>query len=160
MPDPRLIAIDLDGDTILSPRAEVEAERQVAVADLLARNRFEPCRAAARGAEGPYRASLAIKDGRLAIGVADEHGRPLETVLLGMSRFRRTVRDYTAIRDSFLALAANGNPAQIEPVDMARRALHDEAAQLLVECLSGKITVDFDTARRLFTLVAALHPRG
>jgi len=160
MADPRLISIVLDGDTILSPRAEVDAERQVAVADLLAHNRFEPCRSMARGHGGPFRARLSIKDGRLAIAVTDEADRPLETVLLGTGRFRRPVREYLAIRDSFLAASANGHPAQVEPIDMARRALHNDAASLLKNCLEGKIDVDFDTARRLFTLLAALHPRG
>lgn len=160
MPDPRLIDIALDGETILSPRPEVEAERQVAVTDLLSRNRFEPCRSTAQGHHGPYRARLAIADGRLSIAVADERDQPLETVLLGMTRFRRLMRDYLAIRDSFFEAAANGHPAQIEPIDMARRGIHNEAADMLKDCLEGKIAVDFDTARRLFTLIAALHPRG
>lgn len=160
MADPRIIAIALDEETIRAARPEIEREREIAMHDLLAGNHFAPSRPAARGHGGPYRVRLRVTDGRLAIDVADEQDRPLETVLLGMTRFRRPIRDYFAICDSYFRAVAGGSPGQIEPIDMARRALHNEGAELLIECLHGKIALDFDTARRLFTLIAALHIRG
>ena len=160
MADPRLIHIALDEGTILAARPEIEGERQAAVNDLIADNRFAPCRAMAQGYEGPFRATLRVEEGRLAIEVADRDGRALETIMLGMARFRRPVRDYFAICDSYFNAVAGSSPAHIEPIDMARRALHNEGAELLTDCLKNKIDIDFPTARRLFTLVAALHIRG
>ncbi len=160
MADPRLIAVTLDDRTIASARPEVERERDAAVRDLLAGNRFRPCRAARHGHGGPYRLALGVADGRLAMAVADADGGALESILLGMTRFRRPMRDYFLILDSYHDAMAAGDPARIEPIDMARRGLHDEGAELLTECLAGKVELDFATARRLFTLLAALHLRG
>ena len=114
----------------------------------------------ARGHGGPYRVTLRVTEGRLAIDIADEESRPLETIILGLTRFRRPIRDYFAICDSYFRALGEGQPAQIETIDMARRGIHNGAAELLLECLDGKIAVDFDTARRLFTLIAVLHIRG
>jgi uncharacterized protein (UPF0262 family) len=161
MADPRIIAILLDGET-LSPRApEAAREREVAIADLLAANHFAPRRPMAAGHEGPYRVTLRVEEGRLAIDMRDADDRPLETIMLGLTRFRRPIRDYFAILDSyFKALGDQAQPGQIETIDMARRGIHNGAAELLMECLEGKVTMDFDTARRLFTLITALHTRG
>ena len=160
MADPRIIAIDLDEDTILARNPDVERERQVAIRDLLAGNSFEPRRPIQAGHGGPYRVRLRVEEGRLAIEVGDERGGPLETIMLGLSRFRRPIREYFAICDSHARALAQANPAQIETIDMARRGLHNDGATLLTECLDRKIALDFDTARRLFTLIAALHIRG
>ena len=89
-----------------------------------------------------------------------EDEAPLETLILALGRFRRPIKDYFAICDSYYAAIRNATPQQIETVDMARRGLHNEAAELLKERLDGKIEVDFDTARRLFTLICVLHIRG
>ncbi|WP_404714374.1 UPF0262 family protein [Sphingomonas sp. MMS24-J13] len=161
MADPRIIAIDLDGET-LSPRApEAAREREVAIQDLLAGNRFEPARPTKKGFGGPYRVKLRVEEGRLAIDISDADGQPLETIVLGLHRFRRPIKDYFAILDSyFKALGEQAQPAQIETIDMARRGIHNGAAELLTECLEGKVAMDFDTARRLFTLITALHIRG
>jgi uncharacterized protein (UPF0262 family) len=95
----------------------------------------------------------------LAIGIAAQDDQPLETLILALGRFRRPIKDYFAICDSYYQAVAKATPQQIETIDMARRGIHNEAAELLIERLDGKIKVDFDTARRLFTLICVLHIR-
>jgi uncharacterized protein (UPF0262 family) len=160
MADPRIIAVDLDERTILWRNADVEQERRIAIFDLLECNHFGPRRRYPGGYAGPYRISLRVEEGRLAIDIADAEGERLETLVLGLARFRRTIREYFAICDSYFQAIRQASPQQIETVDMARRAIHNEAATRLVERLRGKIDVDFDTARRLFTLICVLHIRG
>ena len=109
---------------------------------------------------GPFRVTLRVEEGRLAIDIAAEDGTLLETIILGLARFRRPIRDYFAICDSYYQAVRGSTPQQIEPIDMARRGIHNNAAELLTECLDGKVAVDFDTARRLFTLICVLHIRG
>jgi len=160
MADPRIIAVDLDERTILWRNADVEQERRIAIFDLIEGNHFAPQRAYSDGYAGPYRISLRVEEGRLAIDIMREDKSLLETYVLGLARFRRPIKDYFAICDSYYQ-AIRSSPAQaIETVDMARRGLHNEAAELLKERLEGKIEVDFDTARRLFTLICVLHIRG
>jgi uncharacterized protein (UPF0262 family) len=161
MTDPRIIAIELDGDSLPQRAADADREREIAIQDLLAGNRFEPRRSMAKGATGPYRVRLHVEEGRLVIEVADTDGLLQETIKLGLTRFRRPIKDYFAICDSyFQALGAKVQPQQLEPIDMARRAIHNQGAELLVTCLENKVTLDFETARRLFTLITALHFRG
>ena len=112
------------------------------------------------GYAGPYRVRLHVEDGRLAIDIARDDGAPLHTVVLGLSRFRRPIRDYFAICDSYFRAVRQATAQTIEPIDMARRGIHDASANLLKDSLAGKIDVDFATARRLFTLVCVLHIRG
>ena len=152
MGDPRIIDVQLDDRTIIRRNADIEQERRVAIFDLLEENRF-----AANGYEGPFRILLRVEDNRLAIDLSDGAGAPLETIRLGLARFRRPIRDYFAICDSYFKAVRAATPNGIEPIDMARRALHNDAAELLRECLEGRIDVDFDTARRLFTLICVLH---
>jgi len=160
MADPRIIDVELDDETILWRNADVEQERRIAVADLLENNRFAPCRAYPQDYAGPYRVRLRVAEGRLAIEISAESGELLETIILGLGRFRRSIRDYFAICDSYYQAVRAATPQQIETIDMARRGIHNEAADVLVDCLQGKIDLDFDTARRLFTLIAVLHMRG
>ena len=160
MADPRIIAIDLDERTILRRSDDIESERRVAIFDLLEHNHFAPERAYPDGYAGPYRVHLHVADGRLAIEIARADGGALETVILGLSRFRRSIKDYFAICDSYFRAVREATAQAIEPIDMARRGIHDEAATILKECLDGKIEVDFATARRLFTLICVLHIRG
>ena len=161
MADPRIIAIELDDDTFPTRAIEADRERQVAIHDLLAGNRFEPRRPMEKGHAGPYRVTLRVEEGRLAIDIADTGKALLETIKLGLTRFRRPIKDYFAICESyFRALGEQQNPAQIETIDMARRGIHNKGAELLMDCLENKVTIDFETARRLFTLIAALHIRG
>ncbi|RYE02735.1 MAG: UPF0262 family protein [Sphingomonadales bacterium] len=160
MADPRIIDVTLDERTILWRSADIEQERRIAIFDLLEDNRFAPQRAHADGYAGPYRLHLSVEEGRLALEIRREDGSPLETLVLGLARFRRPIRDYFAICDSYYQAIRNASPAQIETIDMARRGIHNEAAELLRERLEGKIEVDFDTARRLFTLICVLHIKG
>jgi uncharacterized protein (UPF0262 family) len=160
MGDPRIIDISLDERTILWRSADIEQERRIAIFDLLEDNHFAPQREHADAYAGPYKLHLSVEEGRLALEVRRADGSPLETLVLGLARFRRPIRDYFAICDSYYQAIRNATPAQIETVDMARRGIHNEAAELLRERLEGKITVDFDTARRLFTLICVLHIKG
>lgn len=159
MADPRIIDVTLDERTILWRSADIEQERRIAIFDLLEDNRF----AVLRHAEtypGPYKLHLRVEEGRLALEIHRADDSHLETLVLGLARFRRPIRDYFAICDSYYAAIRNATPAQIETVDMARRGIHNEAAELIRERLEGKIDVDFDTARRLFTLICVLHIKG
>ena len=152
MGEPRIIDIELDERSILKRNADIEQERKVAIFDLLEKNHFDPA-----GHDGPFRVRLRVEESRLAIELMDPSGGPLDTIRIGLARFRRPVRDYFQICDSYFRAVRSGDPKGLEAIDMARRGLHNEAAELLVECLDGKVTVDFDTARRLFTLICVLH---
>ncbi len=160
MSDPRIIAIDLDEKTIIRRSADIDHERRIAIDDLLEANHFAPTRAFPEGYAGPYRVKLRVEEGRLAIDIAAESGALLETLVLGLASFRRVIKDYFAICDSYFQAVRQSGAQQIETVDMARRGIHNDAAQLLHDRLAGKIDVDFDTARRLFTLICVLHIRG
>ena len=160
MADPRIIDVTLDERTILWRSADIEQERRIAIFDLIEGNHFAPQRAHADGYAGPYRIALSVEEGRLALAIKREDDRPLETLVLALGRFRRPIRDYFAICDSYYQAIKQSTPQQIETVDMARRGIHNDAAELLKERLAGKIEIDFDTARRLFTLICVLHIRG
>lgn len=160
MADPRIIDIELDQKTIIWRNADVEQERRIAIFDLLEDNHFAPMRQREDPYAGPYKVRLGSEDGRLVIAISRQDGSPLEHVILGLGRFRRPIREYFAICDSYFRAISNAAPQQIETVDMARRAIHNDAAELLRERLDGKIELDFDTARRLFTLICVLQIRG
>src|SRR3954451_16218620 len=152
MADARIIDIELDERTIIRRSEDIEREKKVAVFDLLEENYFRPA-----GHEGPFRILLRIEEGRLAIEMKDEQGAPLDTIRLGLARFKRPVRDYFAICESYFKAVRSDAPHGLETIDMARRSIHNDAAELLQECLGGKVETDFDTARRLFTLICVLH---
>jgi len=152
MGDKRIIDVQLDERTIIRRNPDVEQERRIAIFDLLEDNHFAPV-----GHQGPFRILLRVEDNRLAIDLKDEAGAPLETIRLGLARFRRPIRDYFAICDSYFKAVRSDSHTGLETVDMARRSLHNEAAELLKECLEDRIAMDFDTARRLFTLICVLH---
>lgn len=152
--------ISLDEETILWRNADVEQERRVAIYDLIEENTFKPERSAEGGAKGPYRLHLAVRDGRLAMEISDTKEELLETLLIGLARFRRPIREYFAICDSYYQAIRKATPSEIETIDMARRGIHNDAADLLLERLEGKVETDFATARRLFTLICVLHIKG
>lgn len=160
MSDPRITHIELDEATILWRNADIEQERRIAIYDLIEDNSFKPLRAWEAGYTGPYRLKLAVSDGRLAMDISDEADSPLESLLLGLGRFRRPIREYFAICESYYQAIRKATAQEIETIDMARRGVHDQAAELLVERLEGKVETDFPTARRLFTLICVLHIRG
>ncbi|MDX2234233.1 MAG: UPF0262 family protein [Hyphomonadaceae bacterium] len=152
----RLIDVVLDEASLAAGNADAEHERRVAIFDLLEANVFT-----VDGADmGPYRLSISVIDQRLVFAVTAETGAEVRTVILSLAPFRKVIRDYFLVCDSYHAAIRQATPAQIEAIDMGRRGLHNEGSELLVERLSGKITIDFDTARRLFTLICALHVRG
>ena len=151
-----LASVTLDEASIGRSQADQEQERAIAVYDLMERNRF-----AVPGHEnGPYRLTIALHENKLLFDVSDEEGAPVIAHLLSLTPLRRVVRDYFLLCDSYYGAIRTRSASEIEAIDMGRRGLHDEAAALLIERLEGKIEVDFDTARRLFTLIAALHWKG
>ncbi|TYC86122.1 UPF0262 family protein [Novosphingobium sp. BW1] len=160
MADPRISHIELDDTTILWRNADIEQERRIAIFDLIEDNLFKPLRAYEGGYEGPYHLHLSVRDGRLSMQVSDEKGAELETLVLGLARFRRPIREYFAICESYYQAIRKATAQEIETIDMARRGIHNDAAELLIERLDGKVETDHPTARRLFTLICVLHIRG
>lgn len=160
MADPRISEIELDEATILWRNADIEQERRIAIFDLIEENTFKPCRAFEAGYEGPYKLKLSVHDGRLQLDISDSGGQLLETLVLGLGRFRRPIREYFAICDSYYQAIRKATASEIETIDMARRGVHNHAAELLLERLEGKVETDHATARRLFTLICVLHIRG
>jgi uncharacterized protein (UPF0262 family) len=160
MADPRIIDIELDEASIGWRSADVEQERRIAIYDLVEANHFAPQRAYADGYRGPFRLKLEAAEGRLGLHIHREDGGHLETLVLALGRFRRSVKDYAQICNSYYQAIRQATPQQIETIDMARRGIHNEAAEMLKARLDGKVEVDFDTARRLFTLLCVLHLRG
>ncbi|HJQ58086.1 MAG TPA: UPF0262 family protein [Vineibacter sp.] len=150
----RVIDIVLDEATMAARSAEVEHERKVAIFDLLEENQFT-----LSGVEGPYRLRLATHESRLLFEVRSENDRKLRDIVLSLTPFRKVVKDYFMICESYYAAIKKLSPSQIEALDMGRRGLHNEGSEILRERLAGKIEVDFDTARRLFTLICALLAR-
>ncbi len=152
----RLCDITLDEHTLVHTNADIEHERKVAIFDLLEGNYFAP----ADVAQGPYCLHLSILDSRLVFGISDEHGGALGQVLLSLSPFRRIVKDYFLMCESYFEAIKTASPSHIEAIDMGRRGLHNEGSEILRERLDGKIDLDFDTSRRLFTLLCVLHIKG
>lgn len=157
--DHRIIEVKLDERTILWRNADVEQERRVAIFDLLEANSFRPLTAYDDGYAGPYKIVMGVEEGRLTVAINATDDRELESFVLPLSPFRRIVRDYFAICDSYYKAIRAATPQQIETIDMARRGLHNDAAEQLTERLAARVEVDFDTARRLFTLICVLHIR-
>lgn len=157
MPEHWIAKIFLDEATILRRSPEVEQERAVAIYDLLEHNHFAP----AGGLDGPFHLHLRIEDhSRLVLDIRDVENASQREVSVPLMPLRRLIRDYFQICESYYDAIKRLTPSQIETIDMARRGLHDEGSQSLLDRLKGDVEVDFDTARRLFTLVCVLHIRG
>lgn len=152
----RLIGITLDEKSLGRGNPDVEHERKIAIFDLLEDNRF----ALVKGKGGPYALHLSIVENRLVFAVGDEDNRPITSFLLSLSPFRKLVKDYFLVCESYYEAIKTAPPSRIEALDMGRRALHNEGSVLLMQRLEGKIETDLDTTRRLFTLICALHWRG
>ncbi|AYG67440.1 MULTISPECIES: UPF0262 family protein [unclassified Rhizobium] len=151
----RLSDVVLD-DTIGRSTPDVEHERAVAIFDLIEENSFEPI-----GHQGgPYLLNLSLVDQKLVFDIRMEDGGVVATHILSLTPFRRIVKDYFMICESYYEAIRSATPSRIEAIDMGRRGIHNEGSQTLMDRLNGKITVDFDTARRLFTLVCVLYWRG
>jgi uncharacterized protein (UPF0262 family) len=152
----RLVAVNLDESSIGRANRDVEHERAVAIYDLLEENSFRPT-----GHDGgPYALNLRIDGNRLVFDVRLADGAPVIAHLLSLAPFSRIVKDYFTVCDSYYAAIRGATPDRIEALDMARRSLHDEGSNILMERLKRKVELDFDTARRLFTLVTVLHWKG
>jgi uncharacterized protein (UPF0262 family) len=152
----RLVDVALD-ETIGRSTPDVEHERAVAIYDLIEENSFQPVGSAS---EGPYKLKLSLVESRLVFSITREDDTPVIAHILSLTPFRRIVKDYFMICESYYEAIRSSTPSQIEAIDMGRRGLHNEGSQTLMDRLSGKIAVDFDTARRLFTLICVLHWRG
>ena len=152
----KLIAVELDDVSVVRRGAEVEHERRVAIYDLLEDNDFALVDAAA----GPYRLSLGVEDNRVTFDVRDASDARLARFRLPLTPFRGVIRDYFTICESYYEAIKLASPSRIEAIDVGRRSLHDEGADLLRRHLAARVEVDSDTARRLFTLVCVLHVKG
>ena len=151
----RIANITLDESSMKKRSPEAEHERNVAIADLLDENSFEPhCMKS-----GPYNVQLAIEDGKLILGVHSPQEEKHAKVILSVTPLRSIIRDYFMIFDSYQAALSSANPSKIEAIDMGRRGVHNEGSEMLQEILKDRIVVDFPTARRLFTLICVLHIR-
>lgn len=151
----RIVDIQLDERSVVRRTPEIEHDRSVAIFDLLEENHFRPHTAEA----GPFALHLSITEGRLVVDIQLEDGSPVGKHILSLRPFSRVVKDYFEICASYYDAIKTSSPQKIEALDMARRGVHDEAAELLKDRLEDKVDVDMDTARRLFTLIAVLHLR-
>jgi len=151
-----LVEITLDEKSIGRSNPDVEHERAVAIYDLIEDNNFAP-----EGHQGgPYTLQLSISENRLTFDIKTAKGEAVMTHLLSMTPFRRIVKDYFMICDSYYQAIRTATPDRIEALDMGRRGIHDEGSQILMERLDGKVRIDFETSRRLFTLISVLHWKG
>jgi uncharacterized protein (UPF0262 family) len=158
-PDPsphRLVTVTLDESSIGRSGPDIEHERAVAIYDLLEQNSFAP----ADHAGGPYALHLALLERRLVLDIRLADGTPVVAHMLSLTPFRGIVKDYFLICESYHAAIRTAAPDRIEAIDMGRRGLHDEGSRILMERLKRKVAMDFDTARRLFTLICVLHWKG
>ncbi len=155
----KLIDIVLDERTIGRGNADIEHERAVAIFDLIEENYFWPV-GHVEGDRFEYKLNLSLMEQRLAFEISDDAGDSIATHILSLTPFKRIVKDYFQICESYYDAIRSSTPSQIEAIDMARRGLHNEGSETLQERLDGKIAIDFQTARRLFTLICVLHWRG
>jgi uncharacterized protein (UPF0262 family) len=155
VPDRYLVRIELP-DAPPPPSAYAEADRRQAIEDLLRGNRFDP----AGMGEGPFALYLMVREGRLVLDVRRADDLALRAIILSLGPFRRLIKDYLMLVENHEEAVTHGAmEARVQAIDMGRRGLHNEAAELVMARLEGRIAVDFETARRLFTLIAALHQR-
>lgn len=152
----RIVEILLDESSLTAATPNVEHERRIALFDLRESNTFT----IVGEDRGPYTLSLAMAEGRLALDVSDGAGLRVHLHHLSMSGLRKFVKDYAFICDSYHAAIKDAPPSRIEAIDMGRRSLHNDAAEFLMKSLEERIALDLETARRLFTLVCALHLRS
>ncbi|HCI46730.1 MAG TPA: hypothetical protein DFI00_05505 [Rhodospirillaceae bacterium] len=156
-PKYKIVSVDLDERTVVRRNAEIEHERAVAIFDLLENNYFKPVSLP----EGPYAIDLSVEENRLNLVVRNQDkSAELGKLVIQLRAFRRIIRDYFLICESYYTAIKDSSLSQIEAIDMGRRGLHNEGADLLKETLAAEVAVDGQTARRLFTLLCVLHIRG
>lgn len=157
----RICHIEIDDSGLPAPTPEVEQERKVAIFDLLEDNSFTlAARDGQAAPAGPFRLALAIRERRLVVDIAAEDGTGIAQFQLSLGPFRQVVKDYYQICGSYFDAVKRLPPSQIEAIDMARRGIHNEGSERLMERLAGKVETDMATARRLFTLICVLHFKG
>ncbi len=156
MSENKLIDVLLDEASLAPASTSAEHERRIALFDLKESNAF----AVIGQTRGPYVLTLSMQEGRLALDVGDQQGERVCLQYVGMSALRKLIKDYALICDSYHTAIRHASPSQIEAIDMGRRGLHNEAAEVLQEAVAVHFAIDLETARRLFTLVCALHVRG
>lgn len=155
----RLLRVSLEGEALTRLTPLLEADRAQAVNDLEAENRFAPRARPGIDDAGPYALRLTIYEGRLVFDIRRADDTPWLAIALALGPFRSLIRDYYMLLDSYAAAVAEGRESRIQAIDMGRRGLHNEGAQLMLARLDGKVDIDFATARRLFTLLCVLHQR-
>jgi uncharacterized protein (UPF0262 family) len=152
----RLAEVMLDETSLGSTSDDIERERRVAIYDLVEENSFKP----ADHEGGPYALYLGLRGDRLVFDIRLTDGTPVVAHMLSLAPFRRIVKDYFTVCDSYYSAIRTATPDRIEALDMGRRGLHDEGSRIVMERLKRKVAVDFGTARRLFTLITVLHWKG
>jgi uncharacterized protein (UPF0262 family) len=153
--------IDIDDTGLAPPTPEIAQERKVAIFDLLEANSFSvPARNGQEAPVGPYKLKLATQEGRLVFDISTEADEKVSEIQLSLSPFRQVIKDYFQICEAYFDAVKRLPPGQIEAIDMGRRGIHDEGARLIEERLNGKLVVDSQTSRRLFTLICVLHFKG
>jgi len=155
----RLERIELDERSLAPATADIEHERKIAVYDLLQENSFRPVADNQEPGSGPYALYMSASEGRLIFDIRQTDETPVGQLYLSMAPLRKIIKDYFLLCDSYYDAIRNAAPQQIETIDMARRAMHNEGSELLVSRLEDKVKVDFNTARRLFTLLCSFYMR-
>ena len=153
----RLVGVELDEESIGRSNPDVEHERKIAIYDLLEQNSFAPV---GHEDDGPFSLRLSVTGSRLVFDIRSEDRNPVVAHLFSLSPLRRIVKDYYLICDSYYQAIRTATPDKIEAIDMGRRGVHNEGSRVLMDRLKGKVKVDLDTARRLFTLICVLHWKG
>jgi uncharacterized protein (UPF0262 family) len=152
----RLATVTLDEASLGSSSDDIEHERRVAIYDLIEENKFRPI----GHAGGPYALHLGMRGNRLVFDIRLTDGTPVIAHMLSLAPFRGIVKDYFVVCDSYYTAIRTATPDRIEALDMGRRGLHDDGSRIVMERLKRKVELDFDTARRLFTLITVLHWKG
>jgi uncharacterized protein (UPF0262 family) len=152
----KLVSVTLDEASIGRSSRDIDHERAIAIYDLIEENSFKPL-----GHDGgPYALNLSVAENRLVFDIRLESGEPVVAHLLSLNTFKKIVKDYFMICDSYYQAIRTATPDRIEAIDMGRRGIHDEGSRILQDQIKRKIEIDFDTARRLFTLICVLHWKG
>lgn len=151
-----IVKVALDEKTVIKRSPDIEHERRVALYDLMEENHFR----LTSGAEGPFHITMGMQEGRLALAVSDGEDNPIEELQMPMMPMKKIIKDYFTVCESYFQAIRSASPSQIESIDMGRRGLHNEAAEMMRERLQDRVEMDLDTARRLFTLVCVLQIRG
>ena len=155
----RICQIELDEKSIIRRNADIEHERRIAIFDLLETNHFAPKNGLTSGYAGPFNVTLRMEDNRLAIDLKTEDKKDLTTLVLPLTPLKKVIKEYFIVCDNYFDAIKKSNPKKIEAIDVGRRALHNEGSQIMQARLADKVDIDFETARRLFTLICVLQIR-